>query len=45
MKKNLIISIIALLLGTILGINKDLLTAPVEKIYCTIVPNDCTGGK
>lgn len=45
MKKQLIVSLIVLLLGTWLGTQKEVLTPIVEKIYCSIVPVECTGVK
>lgn len=41
MKKKLIISVIALILATLLGINSDLVKGPIENIYCKILPEEC----
>lgn len=45
MKKNIVVTLIATLLGLILGLNSDLVKAPVEKIYCQLLPNECIGEK
>lgn len=45
MKKKIIVAIIATALGIALGINSDMIKAPVEKVYCSLLPNECAGEK
>jgi len=45
MKKQIVVTLIATLIGLVLGLNSDLVKAPVERIYCQLLPNECAGGK
>lgn len=41
MKKKLIVSVIALILSILIGVNSEMLTSPIENVYCKILPEEC----
>lgn len=41
MKKKLIVSIIALIVATLLGLSADTIKPSIEAAYCKILPEEC----
>jgi len=41
MKKRLIVSIVALILATVLGLSSDAIAPSGEKVYCKFQPEEC----
>jgi len=45
MKKKLIVTIVALIIATLLGLTSDTVQPVVEKFYCQILPEECNEAK